>query len=307
MTRQTGEEAARWQGRPGREQPGGRADRGSSRGTDEKGQEGEDREMISSTANKQVRQVVELAKKARVRREEGLYVVEGVRMCRELEPEKIRALYVSESFLASKEHRDFLSGLSWEPVTDTVMKVMADTQTPQGILALVRQDHYTLSDLLSRPGEAHLLLLETIQDPGNLGTILRAGEGAGITGIVMDRATVDIYNPKVIRSTMGSIFRVPFVYVEDLKDACAQLKAAGIPVLAAHLRGELPYDRADLAGPFAFLIGNEARGLREETAALADILVRIPMEGQVESLNAAVAASILMFEAARQRRSIRKK
>ena len=123
----------------------------------------------------------------------------------------------------------------------------------------------------------------------------------------MDRATVDIYNPKVIRSTMGSIFRVPFVYVEDLKDACAQLKAAGIPVLAAHLRGELPYDRADLAGPFAFLIGNEARGLREETAALADILVRIPMEGQVESLNAAVAASILMFEAARQRRSIRKK
>ena len=174
-------------------------------------------------------------------------------------------------------------------------------------LALVRQDHYTLSDLLSRPGEAHLLLLETIQDPGNLGTILRAGEGAGITGIVMDRATVDIYNPKVIRSTMGSIFRVPFVYVEDLKDACAQLKAAGIPVLAAHLRGELPYDRADLAGPFAFLIGNEARGLREETAALADILVRIPMEGQVESLNAAVAASILMFEAARQRRSIRKK
>lgn len=260
--------------------------------------------MISSTANKQVRQVVELTKKARVRREEGLYVVEGIRMCRELAPEKIKALYVSESFLAGKEHRAFLSGLSWEPVTDTVMKVMADTQTPQGILALAEQARYTLSGLIRRPGDARLLLLETIQDPGNLGTILRAGEGAGITGIVMDRETVDIYNPKVIRSTMGSIFRVPFVYVEDLKEACAQLKAARIPILAAHLKGALAYDRADLSGPYAFLIGNEARGLREETAALADVLVRIPMEGKVESLNAAVAASILMFEAARQRRAV---
>lgn len=261
--------------------------------------------MISSTANQQVRRVAELAKKARVRREEGLYVVEGIRMCRELMPEQIRALYVSESFLASKEHRAFLSGLrgaAWEPVSDQVMKVMDDTQTPQGIVALAEQAHYTLPDILGQPGDAHLLLLETIQDPGNLGTILRAGEGAGVTGIVMDKDTVDIYNPKVIRSTMGSIFRVPFVYVEDLAGACAQLKREQIPILAAHLQGELSYDQADLSGPFAFLIGNEARGLREETAALADVLVRIPMEGKVESLNAGVAAAILMFEAARQRR-----
>lgn len=263
--------------------------------------------MISSTANRQVRRVADLAKKARVRREEGLYVVEGIRMCRELIPEQIRALYVSESFLAHKEHQTFLAGLpgvNWEPVSDQVMKVMADTQTPQGILALAEQAHHTLADILGRPGDAHLLLLERIQDPGNLGTILRAGEGAGMTGIVMDKDTVDIYNPKVIRSTMGSIFRVPFVYVDDLAGVCTQLKEEKIPILAAHLGGELAYDQADLSGPCAFLIGNEASGLKKETAALADVLVRIPMEGKVESLNAGVAAAILMFEAARQRRGL---
>ncbi|MCI9594059.1 MAG: RNA methyltransferase [Lachnospiraceae bacterium] len=264
--------------------------------------------MINSAANKQVRRVVNLVKKARARREEGLYIVEGIRMVLELLPEQVEQIYVSESFLRAHQDKElsaFLSMFHWEPVADPVMKVMADTQTPQGILALVRQRHYTLKEILNRPpaGQAHhLIILETLQDPGNLGTILRAGEGAGITGVVMDETTADIYNPKVIRSTMGSVYRVPFVYVSDLKAACQEMKQAGICLFAAHLSGEKNYDQQDFTVPCGFLLGNEARGLSQDTALLAHTLVRIPMAGRVESLNAAVAASVLMFETARQRR-----
>lgn len=258
--------------------------------------------MINSTTNKQVRRVANLGKKARLRREEKLYVAEGIRMIRELVPEQTEILYASESFLAEKDHQAMIEGFRWEAVSDQVMKVMADTQTPQGILALVRQKEYSLEDILALPGPPHLMILETIQDPGNLGTILRAGEGAGITGVIMNETTADIYNPKVIRSTMGSIYRVPFVYVNDLNAACQKLKAAKIRLYAAHLRGSTDYDQEDYTTGCGFLLGNEARGLSEETAALADIRIRIPMLGKVESLNAAVAASVLMFEAARQRR-----
>ena len=148
-----------------------------------------------------------------------------------------------------------------------------------------------------------ILVLETIQDPGNLGTLLRAGEGAGITGLVMNRETADIFNPKVIRSTMGSLLRVPFVYVDDLKAACRKMQDMGIRLFAAHLKAVHNYEQADYTGSTGFLIGNEANGLSREITALADGLIKIPMAGRVESLNAAIAASVLMFEAARQRRA----
>ena len=145
--------------------------------------------------------------------------------------------------------------------------------------------------------------LRSTRDPGNLGTILRAGEGAGITGLIMSRDTVDIYNPKVIRSTMGSVFRVPFFYTDDLEQTVLDLKARGIRVFAAHLAGKNNYEQEDYTGNTAFLIGNEGNGLTEKLSNMADTWVKIPMAGKVESLNAAIAASILMFETARQRRA----
>ena len=117
----------------------------------------------------------------------------------------------------------------------------------------------------------------------------------------MSRDTVDLYNPKVIRSTMGSIYRVPFYYADDFAAAVHQVQQAGVSVYAAHLRGKNSYACQDYTKGTAFLIGNEGNGLREETAELADCYIRIPMEGKVESLNAAVASSILMYEAHRQR------
>ncbi|MCI8576504.1 MAG: RNA methyltransferase [Lachnospiraceae bacterium] len=263
--------------------------------------------MISSTVNKQVKFVNALVKKARTRREEDLFVAEGLRMCQEIPRDRIRTLYVSESFRKTPEYKALAEGVRQvEVVKDEVFRALSDTRTPQGILALVRQYHYTLDQVAKTSGDggppAQLMILETLQDPGNLGTILRAGEGAGVTGILMDSCTVDIYSPKVIRSTMGSVLRVPFVCVEDLGSAMDELKKKGIRILAAHLEGGRAYDQEDYRQDVAFLVGNEGNGLSEAALTRADARIHIPMAGRVESLNAAVAASVLMFEAARQRR-----
>ena len=132
--------------------------------------------------------------------------------------------------------------------------------------------------------------------------MIRAGEGAGITGLVMTDNTVDIYNPKTIRSTMGSVFRIPFCHVPDLKAAVNEAKAAGISVYAAHLKGERSYDQPDYKPGCGIIIGNEGAGITDRIAGAATELIKIPMKGQVESLNAAVAATVIMYEVARQRR-----
>lgn len=259
--------------------------------------------MITSSANGKVKQVMNLIKKAKARNESGLFVAEGLRIFKEIPHEQIDSIFVSESFLKEEERKHLISGMKYEVLTDEVFQVMSDTKTPQGILALVKQHAYTPEDLTRVPGPAFLMILENIQDPGNLGTIIRAGEGAGITGVLMNSTTADIYNPKVIRSTMGSVFRVPFVYTDNLTDSILQLKKKGIKLYAAHLNGRNNYEKEDYTVDTGFLIGNEANGLTEDTARLADAYIKIPMMGSVESLNAAVAASVLMFETARQRRS----
>lgn len=159
----------------------------------------------------------------------------------------------------------------------------------------------TLEEILQQENP-HLMILDNLQDPGNMGTIIRTAEGAGVTGVIMSKESVDIYNPKTIRSTMGSVYRMPFLYVEELQELLQKLKEKGVKTYAAHLHGKNFYDEEDYRTGCAFLIGNEGNGLREEIAEKADIWVKIPMYGQVESLNAAIAASVLMFEASRQRR-----
>lgn len=259
--------------------------------------------MITSSANGKVKQVMNLIKKAKARNESGLFVAEGLRIFKEIPREQIDSIFVSESFLKEEERKHLIEGMKYEVLTDEVFQVMSDTKTPQGILALVKQHAYTPEDLTRVPGPAFIMILENIQDPGNLGTIIRAGEGAGITGVLMNSTTADIYNPKVIRSTMGSVFRVPFAYTDDLAASILQLKKKGIKLYAAHLNGRNNYEKEDYTVDTGFLIGNEANGLTEDTARLADAYIKIPMMGSVESLNAAVAASVLMFETARQRRS----
>lgn len=255
--------------------------------------------MITSTSNSQIRHVAMLQKKARYRNSEGQFVAEGIKMVLETPPELLSRIYVSEDFQPEKQVRAWLSDKSCEVVSSKVFKELSMTQTPQGILAVVHMSRPTPEEILSS-GDC-FLILENLQDPGNLGTIIRTAEGAGIDGIFMNKTCVDIYNPKVVRSTMGSLYRVPFVYTDDLQSLIKNMKTRGVRLFAAHLKGKKAYYEENLSGPCAFLIGNEANGLSDETAALADVYIKIPMLGKVESLNAAMAAGILMYEMRRQK------
>ena len=194
---------------------------------------------------------------------------------------------------------EMITWMNHEVVTEEQMKKLTDTVTPQGILCVVRQPSYTMEDIINHPGHRLIMILEDIQDPGNLGTIFRTAEGAGASGIIMTKGCADLFNPKVVRSTMGSIYRVPFFVTDDIEQTISLVKNAQIEVFAAHLKGEHFYDEIEYKDA-AFLIGNEGRGLKDSTASLADTYIKIPMSGELESLNASMAAGILMYEHNRQ-------
>ena len=259
--------------------------------------------MITSTSNKKIKELAAMVKKNSAGKKKNAYIIEGIRMFSELKAEEILEVFVSESF--ENENKSLLKNIfpKYETVSDRVFDSISDTKTPQGVLAVAKRKEYTLESILKNAGRPFsLLILDGLQDPGNLGTLVRAGEGAGVSGIIMSENTVDIYNPKVIRSTMGSIFRVPFIYVKDLKEVIDKLNSKGILVYASSLEGAIEYDRPDYKKDIAFIIGNEAAGISKEILDITDKKIKIPMLGEVESLNAAVAGSILMYEAVRQRR-----
>lgn len=257
--------------------------------------------MITSMSNPQIKNLVLLGKKAKARREQGVFLAEGRKMFLEAPKDRVRRIYVSESFLSEEKNKALLAGRTYEVLSDAVFQAASDTKTPQGILTVVSAPDWDFAEVTAEPDGCYLFL-ESIQDPGNLGTMLRTGEGAGIRAVIANQTTVDLYNPKTIRATMGSIYRVPFFVAEDFGGVISGMKATGVRMYAAHLKGSVPYDEPDYRPACGFLIGNEGNGLTEAAAALADACVRIPMEGMVESLNAAIAATIFMYEANRQRR-----
>lgn len=260
--------------------------------------------MITSVQNDRVKRLVALRQKARERRKQGVFLVEGIRMYKEAPANRVQEIYVSERF--SQQFPDEMETIvrgsaPWEILSDEVFKKVSDTVTPQGILCVVKIEEPKLEELLSFEGPAHFLLLEETQDPGNLGTMLRTAEAAGVTGIIAGKKTADLYNPKVIRSTMGAVYRVPYLTTDDFCNTVNTLRSHGVAIVSTELEGSVPYDAADYTGSIAFLIGNEGNGLSREARALADVKIRIPMEGETESLNAAVAAALCMYEVHRQR------
>lgn len=270
----------------------------------------EQTDMITSSNNAKVKQVVQWQTKAKERRKDHVFLAEGVRMCEEAPVKSVREVYLTEELEQKLRQNaqngdtafwDKLQQTGYETVSPEVFAKMADTQTPQGILTVLEQPSYDLTQLLEQP-EPLFLILENLQDPGNLGTMIRTGEGAGITGVIMNGQTVDIFNPKTIRATMGSIFRVPFVYVPELSPVLTQMHEKGIHTYAAHLKGKEYYDSFSFREPTAFLIGNEGNGLTKEISDQSGQYLKIPMEGKVESLNASIAAALLMYEAHRQRK-----
>ena len=277
--------------------------------------------MITSLNNGRIKHLKELQDKKRTRSKEGLFIAEGFKMFVEAPVRLIREIYIDidvynrikesrkEAPLSNNENLIIENGLLnkadeklkecesahifIETLSTEVFNKASATETPQGIILVLEQPSYKVSDILGK----NILILEDIQDPGNLGTMVRTGEGAGISGILMTKGCVDIFNPKTVRSTMGSLYRVPFVYSDDLKNDIDVIKQAGVKVYAAHLKGTLFYDEIEYSGNSAFLIGNEGNGLSDEVSKLADEYLKIPMEGELESLNAAISAAILMYQA----------
>ena len=277
-------------------------------------------EIISSKDNKRIKYIRSLLEKGGIRKKNHSFVVEGIKLVDEaLEYGNVLDIIVSESLyeeivsgdlarngLLSDNGKHIIKqvkqGTSLTVVSDAVFKSVSETITPQGILAEVEMPKHRLLEekfleiAYEKTGKIKLLILEDTADPGNLGTIMRTAEAAGVTGVIMGKGTVDIFNPKVVRSTMGSIFRLPFAYADDLKAVILRLKRDGISFYATHLKGKESYRDISYSDKAGILIGNEARGLSDEIANLADTYVIIPMQGKVESLNAAVAAALMLYE-----------
>ncbi|EMS71507.1 TrmH family RNA methyltransferase [Ruminiclostridium cellobioparum] len=186
-------------------------------------------------------------------------------------------------------------------VPDKLFKEISDTQSPQGVLAVLKKRTAGIGEAL-RQGKS-VVVLDSLQDPGNVGTIIRTADAAGVSAVLMTRGCVDVYSPKVLRSTMGSVFHLPIIEDLDIINTIQLLKSSGYKVIASHLHGQNNYYDEDLTCKSAIIVGNEANGISEETAALSDKLVRIPMPGKAESLNASVAASIMIYELVRQNRA----
>lgn len=268
--------------------------------------------MISSTGNSRVKRIVKLRENSRERIKENVFLAEGIKMFEEAPAEHIKEIYIEEKLVkdmalwssGEKLNTCRIRGIPIETVTEEVFRKMSDTVSPQGILCVMERFSYDgegiVQNALERKQEGGpaplFLLLEDIQDPGNLGTMIRTAEGAGADGIFMSRGTVDIYNPKTIRATMGSLYRMPFLYMDNLEEGIRLLQKYDITVYAAHLKGKKFFHEINYSGGSAFLIGNEGSGLKEETAQAADCYLKIPMEGKLESLNAAIAAALLMYQ-----------
>ena len=256
---------------------------------------------ITSTRNDKVQLARSLQSRRRTRREEAAFVIEGIRLCQEAAKAEVSPRFVltTPSTAEDPRVRTLLStwtdaGVPCYEVTDSVMEACSDTETPQGVLAVVPRPE---SPYLEHPSLT--LVLDRLRDPGNLGTILRTALAAGVDQVLLAPGTVDATNPKVVRAGAGAHFRLPVA--ARGWNAIAQA-VAGSRVYLAAAGGEEIHTEVDWRGPVALVVGGEAFGAGEEARVLADGTVSIPMASQVESLNAAVATAVILFEIRRQRR-----
>jgi TrmH family RNA methyltransferase len=254
--------------------------------------------VIDNPRSPRVRAVAKLAKRD-ARSKTGLFLLEGPQAVEEglrFRPDLLVERYATKD--AAERHPELAHGAHL--VTPQVLEAMADTVTPQGIIAVARQFPVSLRDIVAA-GPRLVAVLEEVRDPGNAGTIIRAADAAGADAVVLTGRSVDLYNPKVVRASTGSIFHIPVAMAGLLVDALDALRGSGLQVLAADIKGEdlLEARRGGvLAAPTAWLFGNEARGLADEDLALADRAVAVPIYGRAESMNLATAASVCLYESA---------
>ena len=261
---------------------------------------------ITSTANPRIKEAVRIRERKHAH-EQNLFVIEGLRIIETAIEAgvEIREAFFTDRFCSQREGGAILKNIGRKganifTVADHVLTKITDTETPQGIAAVVS---YEISSLDTLPVQNNPLFAagDGIQEPGNLGTIIRTADAAGIDAVILLEGTCDVFIPKVIRATAGSIFHVPIArakaetFVKWLRDAKIKLAATSADA------GESVFN-AELDGPVAFVFGNEARGVSETIRKSADIFLKVPIYGNAESLNVATSAAVCLYEAARQRR-----
>ncbi len=266
--------------------------------------------MISSSRNPRIQEVRQLLNRPRARKEARAFVVEGVRLAEEALQAKWPAkLILSTGDLSERGQRVVESfrqqGSPVEEVAPGILKSLSDTEAPQGLLAVIEMRAAKLP-----PAPDFVLIADGVRDPGNLGTILRTAAAAGVQAVLLPPGSVDAYAPKVVRSAMGAHFRLP-VSGLTWPEIHAYLYPPGLDarltLYLADSNGGLPYTQVDFRQPLALIVGGEAEGAGSQARQMASGRVHVPMPGQAESLNVAVAAAILMFEAVRQRGEIKEK
>lgn len=254
---------------------------------------------IKSRDNRIYKECQKLSQKKH-RDRQGLYLIEGYNLIREAPSAEIQ--YV---ILRKGEEAEGLPAEKVFVMEPALFDKLAQTETSQGIIAVMTKAAYTLEGLKERCGPGrNLVVLDRLQDPGNIGTIIRTAEGAGYAAVAAVKGTGDIYSPKTIRAAAGSVFRIPIIQVEDNRELRSLADSLGKALTVTSFDTDNYYYDVDLSGDIALVIGNEGNGVSEELLDMADIKVKIPMEGNLESLNASVAAGILMYEGCRSRHKI---
>lgn len=241
-------------------------------------------------------------KERKNRNKSNKYIIEGFRLVQEAFKANVDVDYLIVTQDGSEKIDQFLSNYITEQVriyhiSDNLFKELVSTENPQGILAVINMNLKPINF----DGNFYLIC-DKVQDPGNIGTIIRTAHAAGVEGIILTKGTVDIYNEKAIRSTMGSIFYIPVHYDDDNLSLVKNLKSKGFKLVVTSLETDKDFFQEDLGGKVVLTVGNEGNGVSEEVFELADTKVKIPMPGNAESLNVAIATSVIMYEKVRQDR-----
>lgn len=254
---------------------------------------------IKSSKNSLIKEIKSLYRK-KERKKLGLFLVEGIKIVEEMVDKKysFKKIVYTDSIFSTQDGKEIMSKI-WDSknlvkVTEKVFKEISDTENPQGILGVANIPVYEIKNL-NLDNVNLLLYLDGVQDPGNMGTIIRTADAFDIDGIIMAEGCVDPYNPKVARATMGSIFRVPLYFTDDGIAEIKRLKAKDMKLYSSSLIGSVDIDELDFKRSIV-AIGNESNGISSEIHNLSDKLIKIPMLGESESLNAGVAASIIMYQ-----------
>ena len=254
---------------------------------------------INSNTNKNYKLCMQLSVK-KYRDRYGLYMIEGENLITEAIKNniEIKSVFFRDDYKNLAEWQN-KKNQETATINKSLFDKIADTETSQGIIAIVKKKNYTENEFSNKCEAGNILVLDRLQDPGNIGTVLRTADAAGYKGVIIIKGTGDIFSQKVARAAAGSLFRLPALLVDNAQDALAIIKTQGKKIVGTCMDAEVNYFDADLKSNIALILGNEGSGLGKEFTDKADIKVKIPMEPTVDSLNVAVAAGILMYESKR--------